>query len=78
MKGAVAAGHKLTAEAGARILAEGGTAVDACIADGTPFDVEMLLTTPTGRDVWVRVVGEAVRDAQGQVVAIQGAQQWIL
>ncbi len=32
MKGAVAAGHQLTAEAGARILAEGGTAVDACIA----------------------------------------------
>jgi gamma-glutamyltranspeptidase/glutathione hydrolase len=32
VKGAVAAGHKLTAEAGARILAEGGTAVDACIA----------------------------------------------
>jgi gamma-glutamyltranspeptidase/glutathione hydrolase len=32
VKGAVAAGHQLTAEAGARILAEGGTAVDACIA----------------------------------------------
>jgi len=32
VRGAVAAGHKLTAEAGARILAEGGTAVDACIA----------------------------------------------
>ena len=32
MKGAVAAGHRLTAEAGARILAEGGTAFDACIA----------------------------------------------
>jgi len=32
VKGAVAAGHRLTAEAGARILAEGGTAVDACIA----------------------------------------------
>src|SRR5947208_13844094 len=32
MKGAVAAGHPLTAEAGARILAEGGNAVDACIA----------------------------------------------
>ena len=32
MKGAVAAGHQLTAEAGARILAEGGNAVDACIA----------------------------------------------
>ena len=32
MKGAVAAGHPLTADAGARILAEGGNAVDACIA----------------------------------------------
>jgi gamma-glutamyltranspeptidase/glutathione hydrolase len=32
MKGAVAAGHSLTAEAGARILADGGNAVDACIA----------------------------------------------
>jgi gamma-glutamyltranspeptidase/glutathione hydrolase len=32
MNGAVAAGHPLTAEAGARILAEGGNAVDACIA----------------------------------------------
>lgn len=32
MRGAVAAGHQLTAEAGARILAGGGNAVDACIA----------------------------------------------
>jgi gamma-glutamyltranspeptidase/glutathione hydrolase len=32
MKGAVAAGHPLTAQAGAGILAEGGNAVDACIA----------------------------------------------
>jgi gamma-glutamyltranspeptidase/glutathione hydrolase len=32
MRGAVAAGHPLTAEAGAQVLAEGGTAVDACIA----------------------------------------------
>lgn len=32
MRGAVAAGHPLTAEAGARVLAGGGNAVDACIA----------------------------------------------
>lgn len=32
MKGAIAAGHTLTAEAGARVLAGGGNAFDACIA----------------------------------------------
>ncbi|MGD0166108.1 MAG: gamma-glutamyltransferase [Gaiellaceae bacterium] len=32
MRGAIAAGHPLTAEAGARVLVEGGSAVDACIA----------------------------------------------
>ena len=34
MKGAIAAGHVLTARAGARILEEGGNAVDACVAAG--------------------------------------------
>src|SRR4051812_16311948 len=32
MRGAVAGGHPLTAEAGAQGLADGGNAVDACIA----------------------------------------------
>jgi gamma-glutamyltranspeptidase/glutathione hydrolase len=32
VRGAIAAGHPLTAEAGARVLAEGGNAVDACVA----------------------------------------------
>jgi gamma-glutamyltranspeptidase / glutathione hydrolase len=32
MRGAVAAGHPFTAEAGAQVLANGGNAVDACIA----------------------------------------------
>jgi gamma-glutamyltranspeptidase/glutathione hydrolase len=47
MKGAVAAGHELTAEAGARILADGGNAVDACIAAGfTSWVAESPLTGP--------------------------------
>src|SRR5205085_2791964 len=32
MKGGIAAGHRLTARAGARVLEEGGNAVDACVA----------------------------------------------
>src|SRR5688572_15352169 len=32
MKGAIAAGHRLTAEAGAQVLEAGGNAVDACVA----------------------------------------------
>jgi gamma-glutamyltranspeptidase / glutathione hydrolase len=32
MRGAIAAGHRLTAEAGARVLREGGNAVDAAVA----------------------------------------------
>src|SRR5919201_3569641 len=49
MRGAVAAGHPLTAETGARILAEGGNAVDACIAAGfTSWVVESPLTGPGG------------------------------
>src|SRR3954454_3451387 len=49
MNGAVAAGHPLTAEAGARILAEGGNAVDACIAAAfASWVVESPLTGPGG------------------------------
>src|SRR5437870_12921552 len=49
MRGAVAAGHPLTAETGARILAEGGNAVDACIAAGfTSWVVESPLAGPGG------------------------------
>jgi gamma-glutamyltranspeptidase/glutathione hydrolase len=49
MQGAVAAGHPLTAEAGARALAEGGNAVDACVAAGlVSWVAESPLTGPGG------------------------------
>ena len=49
MPGAIAAGHPLTAEAGARVLAEGGNAVDACIAAASvAFVTEGPLTGPAG------------------------------
>ncbi len=45
--GAVAAGHPLTAAAGARALAQGGNAVDACVAAGfVSWVVESPLTGP--------------------------------
>jgi gamma-glutamyltranspeptidase/glutathione hydrolase len=47
MKGAVAAGHPLTAQAGAEVLAQGGNAVDACIAAAfVSWVAESTLTGP--------------------------------
>ena len=49
MRGAIAAGHPLTAEAGARTLAEGGNAVDACLAAAfVSWVTESPLTGPGG------------------------------
>jgi gamma-glutamyltranspeptidase/glutathione hydrolase len=49
MRGAIAAGHPLTAEVGAHLLREGGNAVDACIAAAFAAAVaEGPLTGPAG------------------------------
>ncbi|MBI2771656.1 MAG: PAS domain-containing protein [Burkholderiales bacterium] len=50
-------------------------AVQECAENGTPFDVEVDMVTATGRPVCVRSIGRAVRNAQGKVVRIEGAQQ---
>jgi gamma-glutamyltranspeptidase / glutathione hydrolase len=49
MEGAIAAGHPETAVAGARVLAEGGNAVDACVGAGfASWVAESPLTGPGG------------------------------
>src|SRR3954451_12057007 len=49
MRGAIAAGHPVTAEVGARVLAEGGNAVDAAVAAGfASWVTESLLTGAGG------------------------------
>src|SRR5215211_4191194 len=49
MKGAIAAGHPLTARAGATVLENGGNAVDACLAAAfAGFVTEGPLTGPAG------------------------------
>jgi PAS domain S-box-containing protein len=50
-------------------------AVRACLASGTPFDLELPFVGTRGTERWVRTAGEAARDAGGAIVAVQGAQQ---
>ncbi|MDP2032135.1 MAG: PAS domain S-box protein [Polaromonas sp.] len=52
-----------------------GQLVADCVTHGTPFDAEMQLITARKRRIWVRVLGEALRNAAGDVVRIQGAFQ---
>src|SRR3954468_4410387 len=49
----------------------------ACIAEGTAFDEEVQILQLDGRRSWVRSLAQPVQDAQGRVVAVQGALQEI-
>jgi PAS domain S-box-containing protein len=46
-----------------------------CLENGTPFDVEVEMVTGTGRLIWVRSLGQAVRDDKGNMARMQGALQ---
>ncbi len=46
-----------------------------CLRRGNPFDEEMQIVTATGRQVWARVMGTAVRDETGKIFRVQGALQ---
>lgn len=51
------------------------SAFSACIEKAVPFDHQVHMTTVLGDKLWVRVIGEAVHDAAGFMVGIQGVLQ---
>lgn len=48
---------------------------DACVNEGMPFDETLQIITAKGNRVWVRAIGEAVRNKAGKIIAAQGAFQ---
>ena len=58
-----------------RSLAETLPVLQECIDRGRPFDVEVELLTPAGRNLWVRSIGQPLFDEEGRVTGFQGAQQ---
>jgi gamma-glutamyltranspeptidase/glutathione hydrolase len=74
MRGAVAAGHPLTAEAGAQVLAEGGNAVDACIAAAfVSWVAESPLTGPgAGGFMLVHLAADSSTRVLDHFVAVPG------
>jgi PAS domain S-box-containing protein len=51
------------------------TAVADCVENGRSFDEVLQLVTARGNRIWVRSIGEAVRDDAGSIVALEGAFQ---
>jgi PAS domain S-box-containing protein len=51
------------------------TVFNTCTRQGVPFDEELQIITAQGRRVWVRAIGQPVRNDQGDIVLVQGAFQ---
>ena len=47
----------------------------ACERTGTPFDVEVQVRTLQGRRIWVRCLGQPLRDETGAIVGSEGLVQ---
>ncbi len=50
-------------------------AIDQCIAEGIPYDLELPIETAEGNRRWVRTVGGPAKEENGEVVKIAGAFQ---
>jgi two-component system, cell cycle sensor histidine kinase and response regulator CckA len=46
-----------------------------CAEKGVSYDEEMEIITAAGKRVWVRAIGEAVRDKNGKILKVQGSFQ---
>ena len=46
-----------------------------CAQNGIRYDEEMKIITSKGNRVWVRTIGEAIKDDKGKIVKVQGAFQ---
>ena len=51
------------------------TAFNDCLEHGRPFSVEAEIIRRDGARVWIFSAGEAVRDASGAIIRVQGAMQ---
>ncbi len=74
------AGHRPTLDEGIGYYAPEhrdmvAATVSKCLSEGTSFDFEAELVTARDRRIWVRVIGEAVRDTSGTISGFQGALQ---
>ncbi len=74
------AGHQPTlAEAIGYFAPEHRAGVEAAVrrslSEGVPFEFEATLVTAKGRRLWVRAIGDVVKDEHGAVRALQGAVQ---
>lgn len=46
-----------------------------CAEKGIPYDEEMEIITKTGKRVWVRTIGRAVKDEKGEIIRVEGSFQ---
>jgi signal transduction histidine kinase len=50
-------------------------AVGACAREGTPFDFEAEIITAHGKRLWIRAIGNALRNAEGVITHVHGSVQ---